>query len=72
MSTQDKPWSTKQVAEYFGVNSRTVLRWAAEEGMPHMKLSPKVVRFDPAKVREYSRVQEEHPESRVAECRATR
>lgn len=42
----NKPLDTEEIAALFGVSTRTVQRWR-DAGMPVLKPSPGVLRFDP-------------------------
>lgn len=52
---QTKPMNTDELAELFGVSRRTVYNWI-NAGMPVLKPSPGVVRFDVAACTDWMRV----------------
>lgn len=42
-----------EAGDRLGVSSRTVLKWAREEGMPHRELGPKLIRFVESEIVEW-------------------
>ena len=42
--------SKREVAQHLGVSPRTIDNWIADQRIPYLKLSPRVVRFDPNQV----------------------
>lgn len=42
-----------EAGDRLGVSSRTVLKWARSEGMPHRELGPKVIRFVESEIVEW-------------------
>ena len=49
---QPKPMNIDELAAHFSVSKRTVRKWM-EAGMPVLRPSPKIVRFDSAAVMEW-------------------
>lgn len=43
----------EEAATVLGVSTRTVLKWARSEGLPHRELGPKVVRFVESEITEW-------------------
>jgi phage terminase Nu1 subunit (DNA packaging protein) len=38
--------TTREVADFFRVSLRTVQNWRDEYGLPHVRLNPRVIRYD--------------------------
>lgn len=61
-------WTVDETAAYLRVNRRTVLRMANRGDLPHMRIGPKVFRFDPEKVRD---LHDQEQQERACRCAAS-
>jgi predicted site-specific integrase-resolvase len=50
---QDSLWDKEQVAEFIGVQPGTIKIWVMKKSIPYIKPSPRVLRFDPDKIRKW-------------------
>jgi len=65
MNEQRPLWTYEDVARFLRVKTETVYVWRARGRIPYIKLSPRVVRFDPDAIRDW--VQSSELEAPAAE-----
>lgn len=46
MNTQSKLMTSRELADYFSVNRRTIWRWRTDGWIPYRKLGQKIYRYD--------------------------
>jgi predicted DNA-binding transcriptional regulator AlpA len=52
-SEMEKLMDKKRIATAFGVTVKVVDKWVCEKKIPHIKISPKCVRFRPSAIKAY-------------------
>ncbi len=53
MGNSDRLWSKRDVADFLGCCVKTVERAVRDEGLPAMRATGRLVRFDPVAVRNW-------------------
>lgn len=48
--TETKLLNTEEMAAQLGIHAKTLLTWVSEDKIPHIRLGPKTIRFEPDRV----------------------
>lgn len=46
-------WTAAQVGQFLGVSKWAVYCWTRQGLLPHVRVGPRAVRYDPAQIRRY-------------------